>query len=90
MDHRILFHFQEKEYAAVVHLSLQKDGCCIFTFFEDKDLISEFGIDIDIHTDCEDVLPDHISNDRIISLKGAILNTVKKMPQFLEYRPKTL
>jgi hypothetical protein len=42
MDHRILFHFQEKEYAAVVHLSLQKDGCSIFTFLDDKDLISEF------------------------------------------------
>jgi hypothetical protein len=85
MDHGILFQFQGKEYTAVVHLSLEQDGCYIFTFLNDTDLISEFGKDIDIHTDCEKVLPDRIFNDSITSLKVAILSAVKKMPQFLEH-----
>ncbi len=90
MDHRISFHFQGKEYTAVVHLSIEQDGCYIFTFLNDTDLISEFGKDIDIHTDDEKVLPDRIFNDCITSLKIGILDAVKKMPQFLEHQSKRL
>jgi hypothetical protein len=53
MEHLISFQFTRREYTAPVHLSLQENNGYIFTFLDDKDLVSEFGRDVDIHTDCE-------------------------------------
>lgn len=90
MEHTIDFHFRGKLYAATVYLSLQEDGCYIFAFFKDKDLITEFGSDVDIHTDCMEVLPDKVTNDHVTALKTAILEAVKKLPQFQEQKSPKL
>ena len=90
MVKHIYFNFRGQQYPATVHLSLQEDGCYIFAFLEDKTLIAEFGTDIDIHTDCEHVIPDRIANDAITSLKVAILEAVKLMPDFYNHKPQKL
>lgn len=90
MGNRILFQFKGKEYTAIVQLSLQEDGCYIFTFLQDPELISLYGSDIDITTDCVDVLYDHIINDEISALKIAILEAVKQLPAFHQQKPKKL
>lgn len=85
MGNRILFHFKGKKYAALAHLSLQAEGCYIFSFLEDPDLVAEFGADIDIHTDCVEVLPDQTTNNDVTILKKAILDAVKELPEFQAY-----
>jgi hypothetical protein len=90
MVNHIHFNFRGQSYPATVHLSLQDDGCYIFTFLEDKALIAEFGSDIDIATDCIDVIPDHTTNDAITTLKVAILEAVKQLPEFHAQKPQKL
>jgi hypothetical protein len=90
MDYPITFHFRGQAYTAKAHLSLQEDGCYIFTFLDDPDLIDEFGPDVDIATDCQQVLPDLVTNDNLTALKVAILEVVKALPAFGEQKPKKL
>ena len=90
MDHCISFVFRGQEYTAKAHLSLQADGCYIFTFLQDSELIAEFGSDIVFETDCEVVLPGQVSNDKLLSLKTAILEAVKALPSFKEQRFRRL
>lgn len=86
MEHQINFTYKEQIYPAKVVLSLQDDGCYVFCIIQDSQLIREFGSDIDIPTDGELVLPDRIIGKEVIEFKTAILEAVKKIPEFRNYQ----
>lgn len=77
------FPFMGKQREANVHISLQEDGCYLFTILQDKELIEHFGTDIDFETDGEKVIPHPSTTPSLVALQEAILNAAKRTPEFL-------
>lgn len=90
MINTIRFRYRSKTYSAKVILSLEEDDCYIFAFLIDKELIDEFGRDIDITTDCYVASPEHMPYPKLEVLKNAILEAAKELDEFKQFKLKKL
>ena len=88
MESQIKFRFDGKLRDAVVHASLQEDGCFIFSILKDQELVEKFGLELDFETECEKVTGKRMTNDELFNLATAKLEPLKSVPEFL--RQKTM
>ncbi|RYE28947.1 MAG: hypothetical protein EOP48_33000 [Sphingobacteriales bacterium] len=51
MEKPLVFEFEGKKRLATVYISLQDDGCFLFTAVHDEEIIDRFGDDIDFELD---------------------------------------
>ncbi|HEY0355621.1 MAG TPA: hypothetical protein VGC29_05420 [Flavisolibacter sp.] len=89
MDYTIKFIFNAKLYPATILLDFKETPCFVYAYLKDPGLISRFGTDIDIKTDCYKVLPGKILDPGLLELKAAIFNVVKNTEQFQMERARS-
>ena len=82
MDVHLQFVFRNKEREASVIIDYKEDPCIIFVFLKDEDLLKEFGDEVAIRTDCENILPVEFSFPELDELKKAIFNATKLTIEF--------
>jgi len=66
------------------------DPSFIFVMLFDKKLITEFGEDVTIKTDCVTVLAKKDDNAELIKLRQAIFNVFKTTPEFMVGKNKRM
>jgi len=66
----------------VAYLSFEDDPCFIFIDLLSIPLIEEFGREITIKTDCDEVLPKKDDYDALVELRVAIFEALKISPEF--------
>ncbi|GAA4334495.1 hypothetical protein [Flaviaesturariibacter amylovorans] len=90
MDQQIRFEFDGKQRNATVHISLQDDGCYVFTMVRDPDLIECFGPDIDFEIDRNGhFVRSSISRSTdLLRLQSAILKATQKLPEYDQQRSR--
>ena len=88
MENKISFFYGGSWRAATSFISLEHEGCYVFTMLEDDALIEEFGKEIDFETDLEKVIRSKVPTDKFMQLKTAILEAVKQLPEFINKRAK--
>ncbi|GAA4341099.1 hypothetical protein [Flaviaesturariibacter amylovorans] len=92
MEQPFSFFFEEKERRATVHISLQDDGCFIFTIVKDKEIVDRFGSDIDFEFDAgsEEIKAGRVADADLLNLKSAILGAVKVLPGFEQQKARLI
>jgi hypothetical protein len=88
VDVNITFPFRGGTYAASLIFSFDELGCYIFAFLKDQDLISEFGEDITIKTDCKVLLPTLEEYPTLTELSAALFEVIKTLPSFHRAKEK--
>src|SRR4051812_9929195 len=79
MDLSVQFTFRNKNYTCNIYIDSSADPCLIFVILFDKEIISEFGDEVTIKTDCEKLLPKKDDYPKLIELRQAIFDSVKKI-----------
>ena len=82
MDVHLQFTFRNKKRKASAIIDYKEDPCIIFVFLTDEDLIKEFGDEVSIRTDCENILPAEYSYPELDELKTAIFDATKLTIEF--------
>ena len=82
MEIHLQFSFRNKEKKASVFIDNREDPCFVFIILEDKELIKEFGEDITIKTDFENILPSDYISIELEKLKEAIFHELKHTIEF--------
>ena len=90
MIHDIQFSYRGKAETAKVILRLEEDGFYMFAFLKSRELIDEFGRDIEMTTDGIHILPVVDADEALEALKTAILDVVKHLDDFKQYRLRKL
>lgn len=88
MDLTIQFIFRNKLYSCIVCIDSSEYPCFVFVTLTDKELISEFGDDITIKTDCEKLLPKRDDYAELIELRQSIFDVTKMIPEFIAAKRK--
>lgn len=82
MDTSVTFVFRNRTYSANIYFDLSNSPYCMFVDLTDKELIEEFGDDISIESDGNDLLPSIDDYPKLVTLKNAIFEAVKHDPAF--------
>ncbi len=82
MEIHLQFSFRDKERKASVYIDYKEQPCLIFVILKDKELIKEFGEEVTIKTDCENILPSDYSFGDLENLKEVIFHEVKHTIEF--------
>jgi len=90
MDLNKRFTFRNKDYRCNIYIDSTAHPCFIFAILLDKDLISEFGDEITIKTDCEKLLPKKDDYTELIKLRQSIFNAVKTIPEFISAKSRMI
>ena len=71
-------------------MDISIDPCFIFVMLFDKNLITEFGEDVTIKTDCVTILEKEDDYAELIKLRLAIFNVFKTTPEFMVGKNKRM
>jgi hypothetical protein len=82
--------FRNRLCKASCFFSFESDPCFLFITLYDKDLISYFGEEISIKSDCEHLLPRKDDTPLLVELRQAILSAAVNTPEFREEKEKVL
>lgn len=82
MEKTFSFQFEGKERLAELHISLQDEGCFLFTIIKDQDIINRFGEDIDFEIRDNELHPHYVNDSPLHGLQSVILNAAKKLPEY--------
>jgi len=86
MDFLVQFTFQNKISKAAFFIDYKEEPCFIFVLLQDEELIKEFGDELTLKTDCEQVLELGPSNNKLDNLRLAIFEAVKTTKKFAEIK----
>jgi hypothetical protein len=86
MDVMVNFTYKGSVYQTEIYFSFEELPCYLFCFLRDPDLIREFGEDLSIKTDCEQILPMKVDYRDLSELKRCIFGAVCKTPEFMAMR----
>lgn len=90
MDLNIQFTLRNKGHSCNIYIDSTAYPCYIFVIFLDKELISEFGDEITIKTDCEKRLPKKDDYPALVELRESIFNVVKTIPEFIAVKQRMI
>ena len=76
------FRFRNKERKASAFIDNQEEPCFVFLILEDKEIIKEFGEDISIKTDFENILPSDNASVELEKLREAIFHELRRTVEF--------
>ena len=71
-------------------MDISIDPCFIFVMLFDKKLITEFGEDVTIKTDCFTILPRKDNSPELTELGEAIFKVFKTTPEFMVAKNKRM
>lgn len=76
MDSIVRFSFREQFYTADYLISQESYPTYIFAWFHDAELVKEFGNEICIHTDGDNMLDEHIHAEKWRQLFTAVFKAI--------------
>ncbi len=82
METHLQFSFRNKVRKAFLFIDNREEPCFIFLILEDKELIKEFGEDLSIKTDFENILPSDNISVEIEKLREAIFHELRHTIEF--------
>jgi len=83
MDSETQFSFRNTHYFCKTYVDSSAHPCYVFVILLDNGLIHEFGEELTIKTDCEKLLPRTDDHPRLVALRQAIFDSLKKTPELL-------
>ena len=90
MGSKYTFRFRNKDYIAETYFSYEEEPCYIFATLFDDSLKKEFGEDISLPTDCNQLLPGNDDYHELRQLKKALFDAIKDGEEFREVRKNYL
>lgn len=90
MNSVIPFLFRNKTCSCNCYVDISVDPCFVFVTLRDEELITEFGSDVVIKTDCITVLPRINDYREFVELTAAIFQEFKTTPEFIAAKTRRL
>ena len=84
------FSYRNKTYSCNCYMDIAIDPSFIFVTLLDNVLITEFGADVSIKTDCVNILAKKDDYAELIKLRQAIFNVFKTTPEFMVGKNKRM
>ena len=78
MDLVLSFTYQQSSHTCEAFIDASDHPCYIFVLLHSKCLIEQFGEDISIKTDCDQVLPKKDDTPSLVTLRKAIFDAIKQ------------
>lgn len=88
MGSKYTFRFRNKDHIAETYFSYEEEPCYIFATLFDESLKREFGEDISLATDCNQLLPGNYDYYELRLLKEALFEAIKDGEEFREIRKR--
>ena len=88
MDVVIEFIFRKKLYRGSMLLEDSEFPCLVFVFVRDEELVKEFGDEIILKTDFENLLPKKDDYPELIELRKTVFAIAKNTERFLQAKQK--
>lgn len=82
MDLKLHFNFRNKIYSCVAYIDNSAFPCYVFLDLLDNELVTEFGSEISIKTDFENLLPKKDDYPSLVLLRQAILSSFMQLPDY--------
>jgi hypothetical protein len=88
MDAKIEFLFREKLYEGQIFVEGSELPCLVFVILYDKGLVEEFGDEITLRTDFDNLLPRRSDYQSLNELREAIFSIARNTAPFLAVKEK--
>jgi hypothetical protein len=88
MGYKFTFPFRSATYPASVLFSFEEEPYFLMTTLLDEGMVKEFGENLSIKTDGDDVLLYGNESEATTELKTAVFNQLKKTPAFIQLKDK--
>jgi hypothetical protein len=90
MEETVQFLYKGKLYQCEAYIDYTEFPCFVFIILSDKGLVKDFGDEITIKTDLENLLPRKDDYPELVELRKAIFNAVKYTRRFLQIKQEAL